>query len=161
MSGLFDKLMDQSGDDNDKKSSGLTPLDIAGLPDAQRRVMLTLLRDKEASLNGLTQEALAEKLEHPDNLSDILAELAENNWVIEIEDPPDIRYKINLARKRGRTRNMWAAISDRLGDDSGSQATSANQSTSHDDQGADNHDDESTPSDDKPRRPRFPDISNW
>jgi hypothetical protein len=54
MSGLYDRLMDQLGDDDNGQPAGLTPLDIADLPEQQRQVMFALLRDSRASAGWAT-----------------------------------------------------------------------------------------------------------
>jgi hypothetical protein len=101
-----------SGDD------GLNPLDIADLPEDQQRIILTLLRDADASEDGSTLDYIQEKLGDMDNLLDVLDELTESNWLITQGDPPDIYYRVNFRRKRKGTlrSNLWSAL-DNLGDD--------------------------------------------
>jgi hypothetical protein len=119
MSGLYDRLRAQIGGDDDDKLSGLTPLDIADLPTQQRQVMFILLRDPQASTEGITLEALQERIEDADALADILADLTKNGWLVQYGEPPGIRYKVNLRRKRGGglEGNLWASLSDHLADD--------------------------------------------
>ena len=118
MPGLYDRLQSQLGDEDDKPA-GLTPLDIAGLPEGQRRVMFALLRDADASSEGITQDVLQAKLGDLEELSGILADLTKQSWLIALGEPPDIRYKVNLRRKRGSkiASNLWASLSDRLTED--------------------------------------------
>ncbi|HVO44609.1 MAG TPA: hypothetical protein VMT34_18410 [Aggregatilineales bacterium] len=119
MSGLYDRLRAQIGGDDDDGPSGLTPLDIADLPTQQRQVMFVLLRDPQASTEGITLEALQERMEDIDALADILADLTKNGWLVPYGEPPGIRYKVNLRRKRGGglEGNLWASLSDHLADD--------------------------------------------
>lgn len=118
MPGLYDRLADQLGDENDKPT-GLTPLDIADLPDDQRRVMFALLRDPNASSRGLALETLQQKLSDLEDLPAILAELSKNNWLIIMGEVPNERYKVNLRRKRGSDlgANLWASLANRLDPD--------------------------------------------
>ncbi len=71
MSGLYDRLKDQLGNDDDDQPGGLTPLDIADLPDEQRQVMFALLRDARASAGGIALAALQEKLSEIDGLDSV------------------------------------------------------------------------------------------
>jgi hypothetical protein len=105
--------MDQLGDEDDKPT-GLTPLDIAGLPDDQRKVMFGLLRDPVAAADGLTLEALEAKYGDLEDLSGVLDDLTRQSWLIALGEPP--RYKVNLRRKRGSkyASNLWSSLSDRL-----------------------------------------------
>jgi hypothetical protein len=79
MSGLYDRLQAQLDDDrSEEKPAGLTPLDIADLPETQRRVMFVILRDASASTEGITLPALHQKLADVADLDRILDELAGN-----------------------------------------------------------------------------------
>lgn len=115
MPNLYDRLNDLLDDENDKKSAGLTPLDIAELPDEPRRVMFAMLRNPTASSKGLSYDDLHSKLGDLDNLEGILADLVRQSWLIQIGEPPSERYKINLRRKRGSSLSMWTSLSDVLG----------------------------------------------
>lgn len=118
MSGLYDRLQNQLGNDDDDKSSGITPLDIADLPEQQRRVMLTLLRDPRSTSDGATEETLVSKFGRTDELFGTLDELINAGWLISMGEPPRIRYKINLRRKRGSSGSMWASLTDYLNENS-------------------------------------------
>jgi hypothetical protein len=95
----------------EESRSGITPLDIAGLPEDQKRVMFSILRDKDAAKDGLTVEQLQNKLGTTEDLSDTLAQLAQDEWLLTSGTPPAARYKLNLRRKKGRlSSNIWAAL---------------------------------------------------
>jgi hypothetical protein len=114
MPGLFDRLQAKLGDD---EQNGVTPLEIAGLPDPQRRILLWLLRDRAASTQGATAETVQTKMNNPpENCGSILAKLAQEGWVIVMGEAPAQRYKVNLRRKRGSTLGfgLWSIVSDRL-----------------------------------------------
>jgi hypothetical protein len=119
MSGLYDRLMDQLGDDDSDQPAGLTPLDIADLPEPQRQVMFALLRDSRASASGVTLDVLRAKFSEFEDLDSILDELTQNNWLIRQGEAATIRYKVNLRRKRGSTLsgNIWSSLSSRLADE--------------------------------------------
>lgn len=115
MPGIFDRLQDQLDDD---QPQGISPMDIVDLPDAPRQVMKLLLRDRTASSEGITLEALQEKLPGVDDLPAVLGELAASNWLIVSGEPPAVRYKINLRKKRGTlTSDLWSSVAGRLIDD--------------------------------------------
>lgn len=119
MSGLYDRLMDQLGDEDNEQPAGLTPLDIAELPEPQRQVMFSLLRDIRASAGEVTPEILRAKLGEIEGLDAVLDELTKNSWLIRLGEAPNIRYKVNFRRKRGSKLggSLWANLSDRLADE--------------------------------------------
>ena len=148
MSGMYDQLLNQLGDDDNDKSAGLTPLDIADLPDAPRRVMFAMLRDAEAATEGLTLDNLQDKLANVSGLPDVLAELTQNGWLILRGEPPTARYKVNLRRRRGRevSADVWASLAEQL-----AEAADSDQ----DEPGEDPDSGSST------GKPRLPVISDW
>jgi hypothetical protein len=122
MSGLYDRLLNQIGDENDKPA-GLSPLDIADLPNDQRQVMLWLLRNSAAPTNGVPHAALRDQFEDLKDLKSVLDDLTTNSWLIRLGEPPNDRFKVNLRRKRGSS-SLWTSLSNRLADeDSDDQTT--------------------------------------
>lgn len=114
MSGLYDRLTEQLGEADDKPA-GISPLDIADLPEVQRRVMFALLRDTSASTIGLSLEEMQAKVPDIDDLGSVLAELSKNEWLIQMGEPPNVRYKVNIRRKRGsKQKSLWGSLADRL-----------------------------------------------
>lgn len=148
MPGMYDQLLDQLGDDDNDRSSGLTPLDIADLPDAPRKVMFAMLRDAEAATEGLTLDHLQAKLANVPGLAEVLAELTQKGWLILRGEPPAARYKVNLRRRRGRevSADVWASLADHLADAADSD---------QDDPGEDPDSGSSA------GKPRLPVISDW
>ncbi len=121
MAGIYDRLRDQLGDDDDRPS-GMTALDIADLPAPQRRVMFTLLRDTQAGSEGVTASELAARLDDPSGLDDALEALTRQGWLIRRGEPPRERYKVNLRRRSrggGLDVNVWSLLIDRLAPDAG------------------------------------------
>ena len=125
MSGLYDRLNDQLGKDDDNQPAGLTPLDIADLPDGQRQVMFALLRDSRSSGDGVSADVLREKLPQVEGLAAVLDELTRNSWLIRLGEAPNVRYKVNLRRKRGSSLGggIWSSLSNRLAEEQESQDT--------------------------------------
>ncbi len=119
MSGLYDRLNDQLGKDDDNQPAGLTPLDIADLPDGQRQVMFALLRDSRSSGDGVSADVLREKLPQVEGLAAVLDELTRNSWLIRLGEAPNVRYKVNLRRKRGSSLGggIWSSLSNRLAEE--------------------------------------------
>ena len=111
-------LLGKLSDDDEKSSSsghekkdggGITPLEIAQLPEPQKSLMFFMLRDKKAA-KGLSLQELAAIF--PDEaLENTIQELAENGWLI---DDHEERYKLNLGRSRRRlsSNDLWKAISN-------------------------------------------------
>ncbi len=102
--------------DDQDKPAGLSPLEIADLPEEQRQVMFGLLRDTNAATGEIALEALQQKFLHLDRLSDVLADLTKNGWLIKLGELPHVRYRVNLRRKRAASlgANVWASLTDRL-----------------------------------------------
>ncbi len=116
MSGLYDQLAAKLGGDDPDKPAGLSPLEIADLPETQRQVMFGLLRDTNAATGEFTFDALQVKFVHLEKLPEVLADLTKNGWLIKLGESPSIRYRVNLRRKRAASlgANVWASLSDRL-----------------------------------------------
>lgn len=114
MPSLYEHLNARMGDD---EPAGITPLDLTDLPQEQKHVMLSLLRDSAGTTDGLTTEGLRRKLEdRVQNLDATISELSRLGWLIVMGESPNLRYRVNLRAKRGRAANvgLWAALSDRL-----------------------------------------------
>jgi hypothetical protein len=113
MPSIFDRVQSALGNEPD----GITPLDIVNLPDEQRRIMLWMLRDQEASVNGVTLDSLMARLQNaPADCRALLLDLSQNGWVIRTGEAPHERFKVNLRRKRGSTQGfgLWSILSDRI-----------------------------------------------
>lgn len=114
MPGLFERLQAELGDDD---QSGVTPLEIADLPDAERRILLWMLRDRDAAADGVGAASLHERMPNaPADCAKIIELLARSGWVIALGEAPNVRYKVNLRRKRGSASGfgLWSVLNDRL-----------------------------------------------
>jgi len=116
MPSLYDRVTDKIGDE---KTEGITPLDIADLPDPLRQVMFSLLRDPNANGEGVLLDALQKKLGTLEDLPGILAKLVANGWLVPLGEAPNVRYRLNLKRRRGTVSGigMWGNLLNRLSDD--------------------------------------------
>lgn len=144
MSGLYDRLKAELGDDDARRPAGLTPLDIADLPENQRQVMFGLLRDSTAASTGLPEDTVYERYAALEGLDGILAELTRHGMLIQMGEPPHVRYKVNLRHRKTRTlsANIWASLSDHL---------------AHELDAGESPDDDAT----RPPRPSLPSMSDW
>ena len=115
MPDLYERLAAQIGGDDDQPA-GVSPLDIVDLPRAQRQIMVGLLRDSTAAMSGITLDALREKLAGDEGLAEALNGLTNHGWLIRLGEPPNVRYKVNLSRRRGKklSANLWASLADHL-----------------------------------------------
>ena len=99
----------------DNESAGITPVDLMRLPKSQKSIMLFLLRDVQTTMQGISPEELKRKLsDAPDDLLDILIQLAKNGWLIALGEPPQMRFKVHMRRKRGSTLGfgIWSSLSE-------------------------------------------------
>lgn len=112
---LYDQLTNKIGGD-DEPQGGLTPLDIADLPAAQRKVMFSLLRDTKAATEGISPDRLSEKLNAPDDLAETVNALVTNGWLIAVGEDEALRYKVNIRRKRSSSLSfgIWSSLSERI-----------------------------------------------
>lgn len=107
---LSDDEKSSSSSGREKKTgSGITPLEIAQLPEPQKSIMFFLLRDEKAA-KGLTLPELAAIFPN-EALEDTIQKLIEDGWLV---DTPEGNYKVNLGRSRRRlsSDDLWKAISN-------------------------------------------------
>jgi len=114
MSGVFDRLQSQLGGQGDE--GGITPLDLAGLSPALRKIMRLMLREVEMSYSDLCEAAKglpeADSLT-PAELDKALDDLSRQGWLIKMGEDK-ISYRVNLRRKAGSTLGIWATLSSRI-----------------------------------------------
>ncbi len=124
MPGLFDRLDKEIKDK--QKEGGISPLDLAGLPPALRKIMRVMLRELSASYPRLCE--VVDAMPDKDRLSraeldSVLADLTEQFWLIRIGEKERAIYKVNLRRKEGSklAAGIWSALDNKLkGKSSGS-----------------------------------------
>jgi hypothetical protein len=117
MAGVFDRLNKEIQDK--KKEGGITPLDLAGLPPALRRIMRLMLRELHAGYPRLCEimDGMPEKDRlSREELQSTLTELTEQYWLIRIGDGEKAIYKVNLRRREGSTlmAGIWSALDEKL-----------------------------------------------
>ena len=117
MPGLFDRLDKEIKDR--QKDGGVSPLDLAALPPALRRIMRVMLRELSASYPRLCEVVdsmpEADRLSRPE-LDSVLSDLTEQFWLIRIGEKDKAIYKVNLRRKEGSklAAGIWSALDDKL-----------------------------------------------
>lgn len=110
MAGLFDRLQSELGDRQERP--GLDPAGLLALPSGQRRAANILMRQGEMSL-----ARIARTLElTPDETQSLLDELVEQGYVRRFQRKGEPRYRVILARKRGRHLpvNIWDALESKV-----------------------------------------------
>jgi hypothetical protein len=118
MSGVFDRLSKKLEEKDD--SSGISPLDLANLPQIQRQLMRILLRELEMNLPSL-MDAVGELPEdkRPDQagVEEALKALALEGWVIRLGEGGMVTYRANLRRKAPSTlaQSIWSTLDSRIG----------------------------------------------
>ena len=117
MPGVFDRLNKEIQDK--QQEGGITPLDLAGLPPALRKIMRLMLRELQMTYPRLC-EAMdtmpeADRLSL-DDLQDALSTLTQQAWLIRIGDGEKAIYKVNLRRKEGSklAAGIWSSLDDKL-----------------------------------------------
>ncbi len=120
MPNLYEHLQSQLGDENGPPNGGLTPLDLADLPDAQRRVMLFVLRRAHRAGGNVDRRALSAVFSDRKALADVLETLVRRGWLIARGELPNPHYSVNFRRKRASRLDvdLWTTLSERLADDS-------------------------------------------
>ncbi|MCQ3936127.1 MAG: hypothetical protein DPW18_03650 [Chloroflexi bacterium] len=117
MPGVFDRLDKEIKDK--QKEGGITPLDLAALPPALRKIMRLMLRELQMNYPRLCEvmDAMpeAERLSR-DELDSALANLTEQFWLIRIGEGAKAVYKVNLRRKEGSklAAGIWSALDAKL-----------------------------------------------
>jgi len=119
MPGVFDRLNKEI--ENMQKEGGITPLDLAGLPPALRKIMRLMLRELQASYPRLCE--IMDGMPEKDRLSreelrSALATLTEQFWLIRIGEDEKAIYKVNLRRREGSKlmAGIWSALDQKLKD---------------------------------------------
>jgi hypothetical protein len=119
MPGVFDRLNKEIEDKN--KEGGITPLDLAGLPPALRKIMRLMLREIQLSYpdlcNAMDAIPAAERLSRAD-LDSALSTLYQQSWLIRIGEGERAIYKVNLRRRAGSTlaAGIWSALDGKIKD---------------------------------------------
>ncbi|MBI5825594.1 MAG: hypothetical protein HZB18_16305 [Chloroflexi bacterium] len=119
MPGVFDRLNKEIKDK--QQEGGITPLDLADLPPALRKIMRLMLRELQMTYPRLC-EAVDEMPEQdrltPDGLDDSLSMLTQQFWLIRIGEGEKAIYKVNLRRKEGSklSAGIWSALDAKLKD---------------------------------------------
>ena len=116
MPGVFDRLHNQISYDPDEP--GLSVLDLADMPPAQRKIMRLMLREFEMTHEELYEAVAAwpetERMSQ-DELDQALDALSKNLWLIRMGEE-HITYRANLRRKPGSAlaKSIWANLDSKI-----------------------------------------------
>jgi hypothetical protein len=119
MPGVFDRLNKEIQDK--QKEGGITPLDLADLPPALRKIMRLMLRELQMNYPRLREvmDSMSETDRlSADELDEALATLTDQFWLIRIGAGENAIYKVNLRRREGSklAAGVWSALDARLKD---------------------------------------------
>lgn len=119
MPGVFDRLNKEI--ENKQQEGGITPLDLAELPPALRKIMRLMLRELQMGFPKLCEavDTMPEKERLTrDELQDALSTLTQQFWLIRIGEGKKAIYKVNLRRKAGSTltAGIWSSLDEKLKD---------------------------------------------
>lgn len=117
MSGLFDRLQNEL--DDKESEGGITALDLADLPRQLRKLMRLMLREVELSRGALSEAVQKMKEEERLSEQDLAASikaLVQQNWLIELGEGDNRRYRVNLRRKKGSelAAGIWNKLDARI-----------------------------------------------
>lgn len=113
MPSIFDHLRQHVDRDN---PAGISPFDLTDLPEEQKRIMLSLLRNQGESPEGVARETLQSKLDGSlENFDTLLNSLTQNGWIVTMGEPPNLRYRIRFRARRSQTTGytLWSILFDR------------------------------------------------
>jgi hypothetical protein len=113
MTSIFDHLRQIVDKD---PPPGISPFDLTDLPDEQKRIMLSLLRNQGESPDGVTRDILESKLEgRLENFDTLLNTLTRDGWIVTMGEPPNLRYRIRFRARRSQTTGytLWSILFDR------------------------------------------------
>jgi hypothetical protein len=117
MPGVFDRLNKEIQDK--QKEGGITPLDLAGLQPALRKIMRVMLRELNVNYPRLCEimDGMPEKDRlSPEDLQSALTELTDQFWLLRIGEGEKAIYKVNLRRREGSKlmAGIWSALDEKL-----------------------------------------------
>lgn len=116
MPDIYDRLQELCNQQGADKPAGLSPLELADLPDPQRQIMLYFLREARAAGGEVEHAHLQARFIALDDLPQVLDDLTRNGWLIALGEAPRLRYRLNLRHKRGSQGglDLWNTLTDRL-----------------------------------------------
>lgn len=115
MSGVFDRLQGQLGDQGEEEG-GISPLELADLSPGPRQIIRLILREVEMGYPALCEAVAAlTGEEHLDQaeLDQALEDLTRQGWLIKMGEDK-ITYRVNLRRKAGSTLGLWGDLRSRI-----------------------------------------------
>lgn len=109
MTGAWNEFSGEWGDHPD----GVTPLDISGLPEAPRRVLMGVLHEQSASPDGVAYETLHALHGTIADLDALLHVLVQLGWLSAQEIGSALYFRVRLRPKRGSGPSaIWDSLND-------------------------------------------------
>ena len=105
------------GQELNDETTGITTFDVIKLRGLAKQLMLLFLRDAKAATFGLNLNEISHQINSSvAELSSTLSELVETGWVIQLGEPPQYRYRLQMKRKRTSDLGLgiWDTLSKRL-----------------------------------------------
>ncbi|MEW6403073.1 MAG: hypothetical protein AB1649_14840 [Chloroflexota bacterium] len=117
MPGVFERL--QQKIEIKQKAGGITPMDLAELSPAMRRIVRLLLRELQMDYPQILEAVRAMPAEDrisPENLRQALDTLTQQFWLTRIGTDDRAIYKVNLRRRSGTAlpSGIWGALDAKL-----------------------------------------------
>jgi hypothetical protein len=106
------------GEMDEAHPDGVTPLEIADLPETPRQLLMQMVREQAAHPEGYTPASL-----HAEGLSNaaleaLLDRLVQAGWLSAQGEDAGRRYRVRLRSRRvGGAGALWATLSDVFGDE--------------------------------------------
>jgi hypothetical protein len=113
MTSIFDRLSQQIDGDN---PAGISAFDLTDLPNEQKRIMLSLLRNQGDAPEGVSRQTLQDKTDGSlDDFDSLLNILTRNGWVVTLGEPPNLRYRVRFRARRSQQTGytLWSILFDR------------------------------------------------
>lgn len=117
MSSIFERL--QKKLELEKKSEGISPLEIASLPPNLRKLMRLMTREVQIFYTDLVRKVAEmperDRLSIPE-LDQALKELSRAGWLIERGEGERVNYQVNFRRKAGSkiAQGIWGSLDAKI-----------------------------------------------
>ncbi|PJF28151.1 MAG: hypothetical protein CUN53_01365 [Phototrophicales bacterium] len=111
MTRAFDAADDHSSSDE----SGISALDLAGLPVKHRKIMLALLREQGKNGNGASLSSLRQTLAHEiADFDAVIEEMVRENWITVSGDGAQASCRVSFRQRRSNDTaySLWSILSD-------------------------------------------------
>ena len=114
---VFDRLQQKL--EVEKRTEGISALEISELPPSLRKIMRLMLREVEMTFTALKTAVdsmpAADQISHAE-LDQALQALSQQGWLIQRGEGEGLNYSVNLRRKSGSTlsNSIWGNLEKKL-----------------------------------------------